>query len=91
MKILRCSAEMLTDLDLKWVILGHSERRHIVGEGDAETADRVAYALSKGLSVIFCVGEKLEEREAGETMAVNARQMAVSRKGLISSWVVYLC
>lgn len=40
-------------------------------------ADKVAYALSQGLSVIYCIGEKLEEREAGNTMAVNARQMKV--------------
>ena len=37
----------------------------------------MAYALSKGLGVIYCIGEKLEEREAGNTMAVNARQMKV--------------
>ena len=41
------------------------------------TADKVAYALSKGLGVIYCIGEKLEEREAGNTMEVNARQMKV--------------
>ncbi len=40
-------------------------------------ADKVAYALSKGLGVIYCIGEKLEEREAGNTLDVNARQMKV--------------
>lgn len=40
-------------------------------------ADKVAYALSKGLSVIYCIGEKLEEREANQTLEVNARQMQV--------------
>ncbi len=40
-------------------------------------ADKVAYALSQGLGVIYCIGEKLEERESGNTMAVNARQMKV--------------
>jgi triosephosphate isomerase len=40
-------------------------------------ADKVAYALSKGLGVIYCIGEKLEEREAGNTMAVNASQLKV--------------
>jgi len=69
------SADMLVDLGLHWVILGHSERRHIIGEGDEFTADKVVYALNKGLSVIYCIGEKLEEREAGETVAVCKRQM----------------
>ncbi|KAL4419856.1 hypothetical protein ABPG75_006954 [Micractinium tetrahymenae] len=69
------SAEMLADLGLPWVVLGHSERRHIIGESDEFIADKVAYALSKGLGVIYCIGEKLEEREAGNTLDVNARQM----------------
>lgn len=79
------SAEQLADLGLEWVILGHSERRHIVGESDEFTADKVAYALSKGLSVIFCVGETLEQREANQTLEVNARQLkALSDK--ITDW-----
>jgi triosephosphate isomerase len=40
-------------------------------------ADKVAYALSKGLGVIFCIGELLEQREAGQTLEVNARQLQV--------------
>ena len=145
---------MLKDLGLPWVVLGHSERRHIIGESDEVRggaactaarsddarhgslagqpgsgpcaclstspsfvpssssrlpaqpaspapparqpwparrrhllspptpalqfiADKVAYALGQGLGVIYCIGEKLEEREAGNTMAVNARQMQV--------------
>ncbi|KAI7844483.1 hypothetical protein COHA_001942 [Chlorella ohadii] len=79
------SAEMLKDLGLPWVILGHSERRHILKESDEMIADKVAYALSQGLGVIYCIGEKLEERESGNTMAVNARQMkALADK--ISDW-----
>ncbi|EFN53775.1 triosephosphate isomerase cytoplasmic type [Chlorella variabilis] len=79
------SAEMLKDLGLPWVVLGHSERRHIIGESDEFIADKVAYALGQGLGVIYCIGEKLEEREAGNTMAVNARQMqALADK--ISDW-----
>lgn len=51
-------------------------------------ADKVAYALSQGLSVIYCIGEKLEEREAGNTMAVNARQMKVgARRFWAAVWV----
>lgn len=79
------SAEQLVDLGLEWVILGHSERRHIIGESDEFTADKVAYALSKGLSVVFCIGETLEQRESNQTLEVNARQLqALSDK--ISDW-----
>ncbi|KAL6771083.1 hypothetical protein ACKKBF_B33850 [Auxenochlorella protothecoides x Auxenochlorella symbiontica] len=79
------TADQIADLGLEWVILGHSERRHIVKESDELTADKVAYALSKGLSVIFCIGEKLEEREANQTQEVNARQLqALADK--ISDW-----
>ncbi len=69
------SAPMLADLGLPWVILGHSERRHVIGEGDDFTADKVVAALGAGLSVMYCIGEKLEEREAGNTLAVCTRQM----------------
>ena len=69
------SADMLADLGLPWVILGHSERRHVIKESDEFTADKVVAALAKGLSVIYCIGEKLEEREADETLAVCNRQL----------------
>jgi triosephosphate isomerase (TIM) len=69
------SADMLADLGLKWVILGHSERRHVIGESDELTAEKVKYALSKGLSVIYCIGERLEEREGNMTLDVCSRQM----------------
>ena len=69
------SADMLADLGLPWVILGHSERRHIIKESDEFTADKVVAALAKGLSVIYCIGEKLEEREGGNTLEVCTRQM----------------
>nr|AAU93945.1 triose phosphate isomerase [Helicosporidium sp. ex Simulium jonesi] len=79
------SAEQIVDLGAKWVILGHSERRHIMGESDATVADKVAYALSKGLGVIFCIGEQLSEREANHTMDVCTRQMA-ALASKISDW-----
>lgn len=70
------SADMLQDMGIQWVILGHSERRHVVThESDQEIADKAKYAQSKGLSVVFCVGETLDEREAGETFAVVERQL----------------
>lgn len=60
------SAEMLTDMGMQWVIVGHSERRG-KGESDAEVAAKAKYALNKGLKVIACCGEPLESREAGKT------------------------
>ncbi|KAK9742449.1 hypothetical protein RND81_03G173800 [Saponaria officinalis] len=68
------SAEMLSDLSIPWVILGHSERRALLNESNEFVGEKVAYALSKGLKVIACVGETLEQREAGTTMDVVAAQ-----------------
>ncbi|GMN48672.1 hypothetical protein TIFTF001_017843 [Ficus carica] len=61
------SVEQLKDIGAKWVILGHSERRHIIGEENEFIGKKAAYALSEGLGVIACIGELLEEREAGKT------------------------
>ena len=60
------SADMLTDMGVKWAVVGHSERRG-KGETDAEVAAKAKAALDKGLSVIACCGEPLENREAGTT------------------------
>ena len=60
------SADMLADMGVGWVIIGHSERRG-KGEADAEVAAKAKYALDKGLKVIACCGEPLENREAGTT------------------------
>lgn len=68
------SAEMLVNLSIPWVILGHSERRAILGESDEFVGDKVAYAISQGLKVIACVGETLEQRESGSTIDVVAAQ-----------------
>lgn len=69
------SGTMLLEAGATWVILGHSERRHVFGESDADVAEKVAYAMDKGLRPIACVGETLEEREKGETLAVVKRQI----------------
>ncbi|KAG2705922.1 hypothetical protein I3760_05G079600 [Carya illinoinensis] len=69
------SVEQLNDIGCKWVILGHSERRHIIGEDDQFIGKKAAYALSQGLGVIACVGEKLEERESGKTFDVCFQQL----------------
>lgn len=58
---------MLVDAQIPWVILGHSERRHVFGESDKVTAEKVKVALAHKLRVMACIGEKLDEREGGKT------------------------
>jgi len=60
------SADMLADMGIGWVVIGHSERRG-KGEANAEVAVKAKYALDKGLSIMACCGEPLEAREAGTT------------------------
>jgi len=69
------SGAMLRDIGLSLVIVGHSERRHWYHEDDALVARKFAAAISRGLTPVLCVGETLEEREAGKTEAVVARQL----------------
>ncbi len=71
------SAAMLRDLGVAGALVGHSERRQLFGETDEGVGRRAAAALEAGLRVIACVGELEAEREAGETEAVLARQLAV--------------
>jgi triosephosphate isomerase len=68
------SAAMLLDVGCTHVILGHSERRHILGEKDADVNKKTLAALATGLTPIVCVGETLDERESGETAVVIRRQ-----------------
>jgi triosephosphate isomerase len=76
------SASMLLDVGCKYVILGHSERRHILGETDEQVNRKVLAALQNRLIPIVCVGETLAEREAGQTQSVIHRQFAASLAGL---------
>ena len=76
------SAGMLLDLGCRWVILGHSERRGVLGETDREVNQKVRAALDAGLTPIVCVGELLAEREAGRTAEVVRRQFDQSLAGL---------
>ncbi len=69
-------AGMLLDFGCSHVIVGHSERRALFGETDEIVAAKVARALEAGLTPVACVGETLAEREAGQTEAVLARQLA---------------
>jgi triosephosphate isomerase (TIM) len=69
------SAAMLREMGCRYVIVGHSERRQLLGETDAQVAAKFAAAQSEGLTPILCVGESLQEREAGETKQVVGRQL----------------
>ena len=72
------SIDMLKDLSIQHVILGHSERRHVFGENDALIAKKTLKALQSGLVVILCVGEKLDEREGNQTEQVLQTQLSAS-------------
>jgi triosephosphate isomerase len=69
------SATIAADAGATYVLVGHSERRHVFGETDAQTAEKCSRAVAHGLVPVLCVGEKIEEREAGETEAVVIRQL----------------
>ncbi len=76
------SGAMLCDIGCKYVILGHSERRHVLGESDEDINKKVLAALKVGLLPIVCVGELLAERESGATMEVIRRQFDGSLAGI---------
>jgi len=76
------STDMLRDVGCRCVILGHSERRHILGETDETVNRKVKAALAAGLMPIVCVGETLAQREAGETEKVVSTQFSASLAGL---------
>lgn len=76
------SAEMLRDSGAEFVLLGHSERRHLFGESDEFVNQKVHRALQSGLIPVVCIGETLEQRRAGKTEAVIDAQLDGSLKGL---------
>lgn len=83
------SADMLVDAGVPWVLTGHSERRalEVVQESDATVAEKTAYAVSKGVGAIACIGESLAEREDGKTLDVNERQIkAIAGKLVEADW-----
>ncbi|KAK9470719.1 Triosephosphate isomerase [Dipodascopsis tothii] len=79
------AVNQILDVGAKWVILGHSERRTILKETDEFIASKTDVALANGLGVILCIGETLDERNAGTTLdVVNTQMDAVIAK--ISDW-----
>ena len=76
------SAPIARDAGARIVLVGHSERRHVFGETDEETGKKCHAAARAGLTPMLCVGEKLEERERGETEAVVLRQLHAGIAGL---------
>lgn len=76
------SADMLKELGVEYVVIGHSERRQYFGETDETVNKRTLTAVAKGLIPIVCVGETLEQRESGETEKVLERQIKVGLNGI---------
>lgn len=79
------SVHQLTDSNITWAILGHSERRTLLQETDDFVASKTKYALDGGVGVILCCGESLEEREKGVTVDVVTKQLDAVNKAIGSS------
>ncbi len=76
------SPPMLADVGCAYCIVGHSERRHIFGEGSGDVARKVLALLAHGISPILCVGETLDERERGDTIEVVGGQLQGPLEGV---------
>lgn len=70
------SPAMLKDAGATWVLTGHSERRHVIGESDAQVGEKTTFALQQGMKVVLCIGETLPEREGNALQTVLERQLA---------------
>lgn len=73
---------LLKDAGCRYVIVGHSERRHLFGETDSFINRKIKAVLGEQMEAIFCIGETLEEREAGRTFEVLGRQLRMGLEGL---------
>jgi triosephosphate isomerase len=76
------SLSMLSDVGVSVVLVGHSERRHILGEPDTLINEKLLAALEAGMQVILCVGETLEQHEAGKTDYINTGQLGYGLAGV---------
>ena len=84
------SVSMLKDVAVPCVLIGHSERRHVYGETLDQIHAKVAIALEAGLQVVLCIGETLEEREAGRTEAVCAEQLSTALAGVSRADLIHI-
>ena len=76
------SLAMLKDCGVTSVLVGHSERRHVIGENDTLINAKTRAALEAGMQAVLCIGEQLDQREAGQTDAVNERQLRAGLEGV---------
>jgi triosephosphate isomerase len=76
------SLSMLKDVGVTNILIGHSERRHVIGESDALINEKVLAALEARMDVTFAIGEKIEQREKGQTDAINAAQLSYGLAGV---------
>jgi triosephosphate isomerase (TIM) len=76
------SPEMIKDMNVEWVILGHSERRHIFGESSKLIGEKTTAVMANGTKVIGCIGETLEERESDNTKKVVAEQLEAYKNSM---------
>jgi len=76
------SPRMLRDAGCQWVILGHSERRHIFGESDDMIARKISAVIKHGMRPILCVGETIEQRKSAQTTDVISHQLDAALKGV---------
>jgi len=81
------SAEMIADLGVNWCLVGHSERRSLFGETNADTAAKVAAAERCGLSPVLCLGETIEQRRAGQAGAIVLGQLDDVLETVGLSWL----
>jgi len=79
------STDMVKDVGAQWVLVGHSERRHVIGETDVVINHKLRAALNAGLKVILCIGETLEQRDANQTDNINAGQLSYGLAGVKAS------
>ena len=81
------SAQMLKSINVEYVIIGHSERRQYFNETDETVNKKIKAAFANGLKPIVCVGETLEEREAGKTTEIITKQTELALEGLTNEQV----
>lgn len=81
---------MLREVGCHYVIIGHSERRHLFGETDRDINEKIHAALRHSLMPVFCVGERLEERQANQTQAIIQHQLQTGLDGLESKDLAHI-